>query len=289
MVKLNMRQKKGLTGICFISPWIIGFLAFVVYPLYKTIFMSFNDVFYGKKSGWRYEWVGFENFKRILFDDIDFVVEAQNFFVSTLLYVPVIIALSIIIAMLLNQKVKGTAFFRLLFFLPIIILNGELMENMSKYGGMSITANKVLIDSLMMVLRNKSIVQGIMLIFNTVVQLLWYSAVPILIFLASLQKIDRSIYEASAIDGASAWNTFWKITLPNIYPLISVVVIFIVVYLANFEANPINGLIMEAKYDGARREGYASAISILYALLQVLLIGILYYLTRTKSSSEEGK
>lgn len=285
--KLNMRQKRGLTGLCFISPWIVGFLAFVAYPLYKTIFMSFNNVYYGNKTGWEYEWIGLENFRRILLEDIDFVIEAQDFFLTTLLYVPVIIALSIIIAMLLNQKVKGTAFFRLLFFLPIIILNGELMKNMSEYGGMSINLNEMIVDGISMIVPNKSITMGIILIFNMIIQLLWYSAVPILIFLAALQKIDKSVYEASAIDGASSWSTFWKITLPNIYPLVSVVVIFIVVFLANFETNPINKIIMESKYDGSRREGYASALSILYSFLQVILISILYFITKSRKNSKE--
>lgn len=285
--RLDLKRKRGLTGLCFISPWIVGFIAFVAYPLYKTIYMSFNNVFYGNETGWKYEWIGLDNFRRILFEDVDFVVEAQNFFVTTLLYVPVIIALSIIIAMLLNQKVKGTAFFRLLFFLPIIILNGELMKNMSEYGGMSINLNETIVDVISMVVPNKTMTLGIVLIFNTVVELLWYSAVPILIFLAALQKIDRSVYEASAIDGASSWSTFWKITLPNIYPLVSVVVIFIVVFLANFETNPINNIIMESKYDGSRREGYASALSILYSFLQIILISILYFITRSRKNSKE--
>lgn len=282
----SMRQKRGFVGLCFISPWILGFLAFVAYPLYKTVYMSFHDVFYGNKTGWQYDWAGLENYKRIIFDEIDFVIEAQNFFLTTLLYVPVIIALSIIIAMLLNQKVRGTAFYRLLFFLPIIILNGELMKNMSEYGGMSITVNKVILEAITMMIPNDSISMAITLIFNMIIQLLWYSAVPILIFLAALQKIDRSVYEAASIDGASAWSTFWKITLPNIYPLVSVVVIFIVVFLANFEMNPINDIIMESKYDGSRREGYASALSILYACLQIALISILYFITRSKKNSE---
>lgn len=284
--KLNLRNKRALTGIWFISPWIIGFIAFVAYPLYKTIYMSFNTVYYGNKTGWKYEWIGLENFRRILLEDVDFVVEAQDFFVTTLLYVPIIVALSIIIAMLLNQKVKGTAFFRLLFFLPIIILNGELMKNMSEYGGMSINLNETIIDIISMIVPNKMITLGIVSIFNMVIELLWYSAVPILIFLAALQKIDKNVYEASAIDGASSWSTFWKITLPNIYPLVSVVVIFIVVFLANFETNTINTIIMESKYDGSRREGYASALSIVYAFLQVILISILYLITRSKSSRE---
>lgn len=108
-MKLSIKTKQGLMGVLFISPWILGFLAFVAYPLYRTIYMSFYKVSFGSKSGWRYNWVGIENYKRILLEEPDFVVEAQNYFIGTLVYVPVIIALSIIVSMLLNQKIRGKA------------------------------------------------------------------------------------------------------------------------------------------------------------------------------------
>ncbi|OIJ17484.1 ABC transporter permease [Anaerobacillus alkalilacustris] len=282
---LSMKQKKALTGILFISPWIIGFLVLVVYPLYRTIYMSFHNVSFGSRSGWRYNWVGFENFQRILFEDIDFVVAAQNFFITTLLYVPVIIALSVIIAVLLNQKIKGKSFFRLLFFLPIIIMSGELMENMSSYGGMAVSANRVLLDVIYTIIPREEVVLWIVSLFELIVQLMWYSAVPILIFLAALQKVGKDMYEAASIDGASVWTSFWKITLPTIYPLVSVCVIFVVVFLANFEMNPIISIIMESTYDGSRREGYASALSILYTLVQIVLISLLYFMTRSRKTS----
>ncbi|ALS26695.1 ABC transporter permease [Paenibacillus sp. 32O-W] len=282
--RLSIKSKQGLTGLLFISPWIIGFLAFVAYPLYRTVFMSFHNVSFGLKTGWRYKWVGMDNYSRILLEEIDFVIEAQNFFVSTLLYVPVIIALSVIIALLLNRKIKGTSLYRLLFFLPILILNGELMDNMSTYGGMSIAANRFILETLLMIIPSSHAVMLIVDLFELIVQLLWYSAVPILIFLAALQKISKDMYEAASIDGASPWTSFWKITLPMIYPLVSVCVVYVVVFLANFEANPINTIIMESKYDGSRREGYASALAILYSAVQILLIAILYYATRSRSS-----
>lgn len=285
-MKLSIKTKQSLTGVLFISPWIVGFLAFVVYPLYRTIYMSFYKVSFGSKSGWRYSWVGMENYKRILFQEPDFVVEAQSYFISTLIYVPVIIALSIIVAMLLNQKIRGKAFFRLIFFLPIIILSGKLMENMSTYGGMSINANGFILETLRTIIPSKEILLLIVNLFELILQLLWYSAVPILIFLAALQKINKDMYEAASIDGASPWVSFWKITLPTIYPLVSVCVIYLVVFLANFDLNPINAIIMESKFDGARREGYASALSLLYSFVQIMLIVILYYATHSRNSKE---
>ncbi|MGM0321530.1 hypothetical protein IGI82_002686 [Enterococcus sp. AZ067] len=287
-MKLTMQKKKKLTGLLFVSPWIIGFLTLVAYPLSRTIFFSFHNVSYGIRSGWRYNWVGWENYDRILFQDIDFVIALQDFFVATLFQVPVIIALSVIIAMLLNQKIRGNWFFRLIFFLPIIILSGKLMTMISEYGGTGIVANLVILDILELFIPSQAVVLLIAELFEMIAQLLWYCAVPVLIFLASLQNVNPSIYEAASIDGASSWVSFWKITLPIIFPLINVAVVFIVVFLANFEANPIVSIILESTYDGARREGYASAIAILYTLFQFLMIGILYTIIKERKKSKAG-
>ncbi len=281
MKKLSNKKRNALTGLIFISPWIFGFLVFVAFPFFRTIFFSFNIVKYSAELGFIYEYVGLENYKRILTIDVDFVYELQNFVIRIITYVPVIIALSIIIAILLNSKIKGTAFFRLIFFLPIIILNGDLMKNMSDYGGMNLEVSGLILTILQKILP-MSIIPAFVLLFDTISEILWYCGVPILIFLAALQKIDRSLYEAAQIDGASHWNIFWKITLPVVYPLISVTIVYVVVFLANFDANPINGIIRDARDDPSRRAGYASALAIIYAIAQTFLITGLYFLTRRK-------
>jgi len=87
--------------------------------------------------------------------------------------------------------------------------------------------------------------------------------------------VDKSLYEAAAIDGANGWSIFWKITLPSLRSAITVAIIFVVVFLANFDGNPINSIILTSMNAGDRSEGYASAISIIYSLLQLLVISIL--------------
>ena len=104
-----------------------------------------------------------------------------------------------------------------------------------------------------------------------------------MIFLAMLQKIDRSLYEAASIDGANAWSIFWKITLPIIRPAISVSVIFIVVFLANFDGNPINALIVNSNGNPSRYQGYAAAMAIIYSIIQVFVIGILLLITTPRN------
>ncbi len=277
-------QKRALTGHLFISPWIIGVLALVLYPFGKVVFMSFNIV-NQFQTDYTYRWVGFQNFDRVLFIDIDFVIELQNFIVRVLLYSPVIIALSIIIAMLLNQDIKGKGLFRMVFFLPIIILNGELLENMSNYGGMNIELSFFVLDVLNTIIPTFALSLFVGL-FELLIEILWYCGVPILIFLAMLQKVDKSLYEAASIDGANSWSIFWKIVLPAIYPAISVSIIFIVVFLANFDGNPINSMIFIARNNSSQKEGYASAMALVYASVQMIIIAVLFFLTKDKSNKK---
>lgn len=275
--KISMNQKKALTGYAFISPFIVGFFALALYPFGRVVYMSFNNVIQFQQD-YTYDWVGLENFRRILRVDIDFVLEMQNFLVRVLLYTPVIITLAIIIAMLLNQKIKGKGFFRMIFFLPIIILNGELLANMSDYGGMDITLSFFVLDVITTIVPAFAVDLFVEL-FGIIIEILWYTGVPILIFLAMLQKVDKSLYEAASIDGANAWSIFWKITLPIISPAISVSIIFIVVFLGNFDANPINTLITESSIRGDRLEGYASAMALIYSFIQVFVIGFLLFVS----------
>jgi ABC-type sugar transport system permease subunit len=276
----TMAQKKAFTGYMFLLPWIIGFFGLVVYPFGRIIYMSLNNVSLYQQD-FTYEWIGLGNFKRILLEDIDFVIEVQNFIVRVLLYSPVIITLAIIVAMLLNQNIKGKGLFRMIFFLPIIILNGELLENMANYGGMDISLSFFVID-VIETLVPEFAADLFVGLFEIIVEILWYTGVPILIFLAMLQKIDRSLYEAASIDGANSWSMFWKITLPIIRPAITVSIVFIVVFLANFDGNPINQMILSSKNDQARRDGYASAMALIYSFVQVLVITILYFIARER-------
>ncbi len=275
--KSSMEKKKAFTGYMFLMPWIIGFAALVVYPFGRVIYMSFNDVIQYQQT-FEYNWVGLENFNRILQIDIDFVLQVQDFIVRAFLFTPVIITLAIIIAMLLNQNIKGKGIFRIIFFLPIIILNGELLANMSEYGGMDINISFFVLD-IITTLVPEFAVDLFIELFGIIIEILWYTGVPILIFLAMLQKVDKSLYEAASIDGANAWSMFWKITLPIIAPAITVSIVFIVVFLGNFDGNPINGNIDDSANDLSRQNGYASAMALIYSFVQILVITILLFIS----------
>ena len=121
-----------------------------------------------------------------------------------------------------------------------------------------------------------SIAEPISDLFENMITVLWYSGVQILIFLSGLQKIDRSMYEAAKIDGGSAWECFWKITLPNIKPMILLNVVYSIVFISGNEQNEIIGLIQNAMFSGTKEKGYgyASAMAWLYSLVVVLIVVI---------------
>lgn len=285
--RMTLKTQRALVGLIFVAPVILGLLIFLLYPLVRTVYFSFNTVQYNAIEGYLYDWVGLGNYKRILFEDIDFIFAVQDFLIDMIVDVPVIVALSIIIAMLLNSKVKGTTFFRIIFFLPIVILNGEFMKNMIQYGGMSFQTGGIIYDAIEKISPD-FLVSLIVSLFDKIMQILWFAAVPILLFLSALQKVDTQIKEAAAIDGASKWQFFWKVTLPTIAPFIGVSIVYIVVFMGNWELNPINNIISESQYDASRREGYASALAVLYALLQTAVIVVLFLVT-TKREKKEVK
>jgi ABC-type sugar transport system permease subunit len=127
------------------------------------------------------------------------------------------------------------------------------------------------------------------LLLNSLLLVLWYAGIPILIFLAGLQKIDKSVYEAADIDGASPWDRFWKITLPGIASLISVAVIYIVVTMSLFvESGGILSLTRSHMLVGAPDSqfwfgyGYAAAIAWIYFIFMVIIMSIFVLLLRGK-------
>jgi ABC-type sugar transport system permease subunit len=278
--KQTQKRKKAITGLLFVSPWIIGFLIFFAYPLLQAIYMSFNSVF-ASARGFNFQMVGFENYYRILREDVDFLVQAQNFTVSTLINVPVIISISIVIATLLNQKLKATSLFRLIYFIPIIVLNAEIMEILTSNGATQVHSRGFLL-MLISMYAPEQVGELLIELFIRIQEILWYSGVPILIFLAALQKCDKSIYEAASIDGASRWESFWKITLPTIFPMITVAIIYLVVFLSNFGMNEINDIILGARARTDRGYGYASALSVLYTILQLGIMGTLLLVIRSR-------
>ena len=284
-----LARRDAIAGLLFITPWIAGALLFLAYPLVTSFRYSLYNI---KMSplGMRLTPVGYGNFTEILFSQADFTTEMISYIVSTVISVPIIVVFALIIAIMLNQNVKGKGFFRLIFFLPVIIVSGPILGMLNEEGAGSLSSIDT--QAITTVLENSlpgALADPISDLFENMVTILWYSGVQILIFISALQKIDRAMYEAAKIDGGSGWECFWKITLPNIKPMILLNIVYTIVFISNNEQNTIIGLIQDSMFSGTQEKGYgyASAMAWMYSIVVLLLVGLFAGLFMSKKDVYE--
>jgi ABC-type sugar transport system permease subunit len=273
MKQMSMKSKNTLTGLMFISPWILGFLIFTAVPLFYSLFLSFQQVKI-TTQGIQTKFVKFDNFEYAFTVDALFTQKLLTFLQELVLSVPIIIVFSLIIALLLNQPIKFRNFFRTIFFLPVIIASGPVINELIAQGVTSIPSIKeyAIFESM---LSSEGFFSTVLLyLMDNLIIILWFSGVQFLIFLAALQKIDQQVYEAAKIDGASNWECFWKVTLPSIFPMIVVNTVYTIVMFSIFSLNPVIEHIQTNMFQIDTGFGYASALSWIYFLLIAAALAI---------------
>jgi ABC-type sugar transport system permease subunit len=276
---MNIRQKEALTGYLFISIWIFGFILLTMIPLFRSLIFSLSQVSITGAQGIVVEPVGFSQYIRVLTTDVVFIDLMISFVQEIILYVPIIIIISMLIALMLNQKIKFRGFFRSVFFLPVIIASGPVINELIAQGASTVP----LIEGYGMLELIEStfppiISEPLLNLFTQMIMILWFSGVQIVLFLAGLQKISSEIYEAALVDGASPWETFWKITLPSLKNIILISTIYTIVMLSTFGNNQIIALIRSMMFDAQGGYGYASAMAWIYFLLISLLLALAFLL-----------
>lgn len=281
------RIREASYGYLFVLIWIIGFALFTLTPLVQTFLYSLHDVVV-EATGVRMQYAVWKNYTHALFTDPTFVQLLLEYSIETLVSVPIVLIFSMLIALFLNLKFRMRAAFRIIFFLPVVITSGPVIKELVAQGAASVpqiaqpTALMDFLAQLPSAIRNP-----VQYLLSSFILILWFSGVQILIYLASLQKIDRSIYEAAAIDGASAWEAFWKITLPSLSTTNIVVAIYTIITLAHFSENKVVKYIYSQTYVIKGGIGYASALAFLYlaALVFILLIVYLVLASRVRKVS----
>ena len=256
--------------------WIVGFGLFTLTPLVQTFRYSLNEVTVGA-TGIDLAFTGWANYSRALFTDPNFVQLLIEYAIETLVSVPIIVIFSLIIAMLLNQKFRFKGVFRTIFFLPVVITSGPVIRELTAQGATSVPgiANSAAIAGFLAQLPD-FLRNPVEYLLTSFILILWFSGVQILIYLSSLQKIDKSIYEAAAIDGASAWEAFWKITLPSLSTTTMIVAIYTIITLSHFSENKVIKYIYSNTYAVGGGIGYASAMSFAYFFVLILLLAVVY-------------
>lgn len=280
---LKLRTREALYGYGFVLLWIIGFAVFTLVPLAQTFFYSLNKVTVSA-TGIELLPVQWANYSRALFTDPTFVQLLIEYAIETLVSVPIVIIFSMIIAMFLNLKFRFKGFFRTIFFLPVVITSGPVIQELTAQGATSVpgvtntAAIAEFLSTFPAYLRNP-----IEYLLTSFILILWFSGVQILIYLSSLQKIDKSIYEAASIDGASSWEAFWKITLPSLSTTTIINAAYTIITLSHFSENKVIKYIYGQTYAVQGGIGYASAMSFLFFFVLLLLLVLIFLVLRPRS------
>ncbi|WOC31538.1 MULTISPECIES: carbohydrate ABC transporter permease [Caproicibacterium] len=243
----TLESRQRAVGLLFIAPWAVGFIAFFAYDLVQTILFSFNKLTIKDGGGYTLQYVGGSNFNYALRSSAVFVQQLLSSTGTIVIDVPLIIFFSLFIAVLLNRQFKGRALVRAIFFIPVIMacpaITEALAVNMQNMmGGVSTAAVAATnsqqttgfnITSITMALTDfgmpKQIIEYLIAAVGKLYEIVRNSGVQIIVFLAALQAIPKSMYEVAQIEGATGYETFWKITFPMVSPLILTNVVYTIV------------------------------------------------------------
>jgi len=280
-MKQSGRENKK-TPYFLLLPWLIGLVVFVVLPMLMILFMSVNDVL-KTPQGFSFDFNGIDNFL-FAFTNPEFYQALFGYVGLLVTYIPVIIIISFIIALLLNNDFKFRTVFRVMFFLPVVLLSNATLENIvstSTGENTLLNVNDVfifsMIDTYIPFLAN-----GLEGMFNVLIVILWFTGVPIILYINGLQKINHNIYEAARIDGGNAWQILWLIIIPNIKSTALVITIFSVVQVGIYNINPLYYLLEEQIMMTATNLGNAATYALLYTVVTFIFIGIMVLILRDK-------
>lgn len=278
----NLKSKYGLM---FITPWLIGTIMFVIVPLFQSIFYSFNEVTI-VPGDIELEYSGLGNYKEILFSDPNYMDWIKQSITSFLYSLPIILLVSLVLAILLNQNFKGRVIFRALYFMPVIIATGEVIKLIFATTQKSVTdigvsasfsSDMLSVDDLATWLNlTPAISDYITNIMGKIFDLLWNCGIQIILFLAGLQSIPRTLYEASHVEGATKWEEFWFITFPMLSRVTLLVSVFTMVELITDQKTSVIKDIYAKIRSGIYDE--SSAMIWFYFIVVGCLMGLLVFL-----------
>ena len=287
--KMTLSRKRGLWGLLFLSPWLLGFLLFYIRPFIDIVRYSFNNVEL-RIGDLSMEFVGLANYRHAFTVDTNF-----NQFMITLAYpalvmVFIVVVFSLLIAMLINGKYPGRSVVRTIFFIPIIM--GTAIAGAELVGGDLVTMNigdaapqvfggTFFINTLAATGLPAGITGFVDQAINEIFGLLARSGVPTLIFLAGLQSIPPSLYEVATIEGCTEYESFWHVTLPLISPMLLLSVVYTTIEL--FAAHSVSGVggfftYVNVQAFSLGNFGFASAMVVVYLFACLFVIGVLTWI-----------
>lgn len=235
--KLSLEQKRARTGYLFILPWLLGLLFFFAVPILTSLMYSFSHVTI-VQGGVNTRFAGLFYYKNALFSDERFIPLLVAALKEIAIQVPIIIIFALFISVMLNAEFYGRGLVRSIFFLPLMLSSSVLLSiiNSDSYSGDVTGSSSVFMvssfsigDILTQAGLPSGLIKYLTSVIDSIFTMTWQSGVQIILFLAALQSIPPSLKEAASVEGATAWEYFWKITVPMISPMILVNIAFTVI------------------------------------------------------------
>lgn len=293
MKQRTIEKKRAIAGWVFIAPWLCGIVLFFIQPLISLVRYSVTDFQFMQEQGSMFaplEGGWWENYRTAFQGDALFPQKFTATLLDMLYRVPVILIFSLFVAIVLNQKFKGRGFMRLIFFLPVLVTTGVISSIIKTslttvvVGGDSATnifSAALLTRQLLDAGLPEGLVNTVGGMIANVSDLVWSSGVQILVFLMGLLTIPQSHYEVAQVEGATAWESFWKITFPLIAPYILVNLVYTIVDSFTSYSNQVMRYIVNINYTNINFS-YAAALYWLYFVMVLAVIIVIYLLVNRR-------
>lgn len=296
--KSSLNAKRMRHGYLFILPWLIGFIVFYVKSLFQTVQFSLSELTVQPTGGYKLTFVGLDNFLYAFRVDPEFKQILTSSIGNMLIDVPLIIFFSLFMALLLNKKFKGRTLVRAIFFLPVILnadaitaameLSRAMMTggissssaeaaSAAQSSGISVEYYMRLLSDLALPTKVLEYIAGAV---GRISDIITASGVQIIIFIAALQSIPGSMYEVAKIEGATGYETFWKVTFPMVMPHIITNVVYTVV--DSFTKSDVVDLAYRTAFDKSKY-GLSAAFSLVSMLITILILLIVVRLIQKKT------
>ena len=289
MKQKKLRKHRGIEalksryGLLFITPWLIGFVLFFAIPVGQSLWFSFSDVSLNNE-GLVTRFVGLQHYRYALLQSGAYTATLGTAVTSLIYQLPIILLISLTLALILNQKFQGRTFFRSVFFLPVIIASGIVMELLfmttgsmeASTTGASLSGNMFDVSDVVEFLNLPSALSDYaQTAISSIFDLIWSSGIQTVLFIAGLQSVPSSLYEASRVEGATKWEEFWFITFPSLGQVTLLVAVFTMVEQFTSSRNPM----IQSMYTLMKGGNYdeTSAVLWFYFALVAIVMGLLLW------------
>lgn len=279
-MKLTFERRRRLTGYIFVGPWILAAMALLFFPLVFSLALSFSEL--ENVTSYDMKFVGLTHYISAFRSDVSYVPMLLDLIRSMLINTPLILIFSLIMGIILSRKIACRGLFRSLFFLPVILGTGFVMEQLLGQN----------VDS-----QSMELVRGILLpeqvqlyigpglsgligdFLGLITNVMWKSGVQILMIVAGIQGISPSLYESARIDSATEWEMFWKITLPMLTPILLLNIVYTIVDSFTDSSNPMVERLLTTGFDRSEFE-YAAAMGWVYFLIIGVFVAAVFLIMR---------